>query len=446
MHRPKASAYDGGIDGGIIENRTERRTASGGIGGKLTDKAVKAFTGKAARGKKLADGGGLHLFITPAGGATWRVKYRIEGKEKIYSVGPYPLVSLAAARVELGEVKALLLENKDPVTARRVNRAATAAGSDNTFKAVAQEWLAMKQREWSAVHYSKSQRALERDIYPALGNLPVASITPAIVAKAIEEIHKRDVLETAMRILQHVNGIFRYAQAKGLCRDNPAGPAREILPRKKSNGRMPALLDWTALGDVLRRADMARVSHSVRMAHRLCAFTAMRIGNVVNAEWREFYLDDAQPLWIIPRAKMKVATRDIDHRIPLCPEIAGELRHWQGIFGGRGFVFPSPTGNKHIGRESIEKVYRVTLALEGKHSPHGWRSSFSTLSREQRFDRDVVELALDHVHDNETAGRYDRGERFTQRVELFNWWGQQLAAAQRGAKIIPLPGKKEIAA
>ncbi len=70
---------------------------AGGIGSKLTDKAVKAFAAKAERGKKLADGGGLYLFITPAGGATWRVKYRIEGKEKTYSVGPYPLVSLAAA-------------------------------------------------------------------------------------------------------------------------------------------------------------------------------------------------------------------------------------------------------------------------------------------------------------------------------------------------------------
>jgi integrase len=429
-----------------MENRTERKTASGGVGGKLTDKAVKAFIGKAARGKKLADGGGLHLFITPASGATWRVKYRIEGKEKIYSVGPYPLVSLAAARVELGEVKALLLENKDPVTERRVNRAATAAGSDNTFKAVAEEWLAMRQREWSAVHYAKSRRALERDIYPALGNLPVASITPAIVARAIEEIYKRDVLETATRILQHLNGVFRYAQAKGLCRDNPAGPAREVLPRKKDNGRMPALLDWAALGDVLRRAEMARLSPSVRMAHRLCAFTATRIGNVVNAEWREFDLDAEQPVWIIPRAKMKVATRDIDHRVPLCPEIAAELRQWQGVFGGRGFVFPSPTGNSYIGRESIEKVYRVTLGLGGKHSPHGWRSAFSTLARDHGFLRDVVELALDHAHDNQVARAYDRGERFTQRVELFNWWGEQLAAAQRGAKIIPLPAKKEVAA
>jgi integrase len=112
----------------------------------------------------------------------------------------------------------------------------------------------------------------------------------------------------------------------------------------------------------------------------------------------------------------------------------------------KSLVFPSPQGGKHIGRESIEKVYRVTLKLEGKHSPHGWRSAFSTLARDQGFARDVVELALDHAHDNEVARAYDRGERFTRRVELFNWWGEHIAAAQRGAKIIPLPGKAEMAA
>jgi integrase len=411
---------------------------SGGIFNRLSDKACKAFAAQKPHGKKLSDGGGLHLLITPSGSASWRIKYRIEGKEKTYSIGNYPDVSLAAARIELGEVKTLLREHKDPVTERRVNRAASAASADDTFRAIAQDWLTMKQKEWSAGHYTKSARAFERDIYPALGNLPIASITPAIVAKAVEDIHKRDVLETATRILQHLNGVFRYAQAKGLCRDNAAAPARELLPRKKDTGRMPALLDWNSLGDILRRAEAARLSPSVRMAHRLCAFTAMRIGNVVDAEWKEFHLDDVQPVWVIPRKKMKVATRDIDHRVPLSPEISDELRRWREMFGGKGFVFPSPQGGKHIGRESIEKVYRVTLGLNGKHSPHGWRSAFSTLARDNGFARDVVELALDHAHDNEVARAYDRGERFDDRVKLFQWWGKQLSGAQRGATVIPL--------
>jgi len=414
---------------------------SGGIGGRLSDKACKAFVAQKPRGKKLPDGGGLYLFITLAGGANWRIKYRIDGKEKVYSLGPYPAVSLATARVELAEVKALLRENKDPVTQRRINRAETSASSDNTFEGVAGEWLTMKKKEWSTGHHAKSVRAFERDIYPTIGKLPIASITPAIVAKAIEEINKRDVLETATRILQHMNGVFRYAQAKGLCRDNPALPAREVLPRKKDNGRMNALLDWQSLGDILRRADMARISPSVRMAHRLIAFTGSRIGNVVDAEWKEFHLDDDQPVWIIPRAKMKVTSRPIDHRVPLGAEITTELRQWKIMCGGKGHVFPSPAGGKHIGCESIEKVYRVTLGLGGIHSPHGWRSAFSTLARDNGTPRDVVELALDHAHDNEVARAYDRGERFEERIKLLRWWGTQLAAAQRGATIIPLKTK-----
>ncbi len=99
-----------------------------------------------------------------------------------------------------------------------------------------------------------------------------------------------------------------------------------------------------------------------------------------------------------------------------------------------------------IGRKSIEKDYRVTLGLEGKHSPHGWRSAFSTLARDHGFARDVVELALDHAHDSEVARADDRGERFTQRVQLFNWWGEQLAAAQRGARVIPLLRSKDMVA
>lgn len=411
---------------------------AGGIE-KLTDKAVAAFVKKAERGKKLADGGGLHLFITPAGAATWRIKYRFSSKEKLYSIGPYPTITLAAARVELREVKALLLEHRDPVTERRITRAINVANAVDTFQAIAEQWLAMKQREWSPGHYKKSARALARDIYPLIGNLPIAKITPAILASTVEAIRRRDVLETATRILQHLNGVFRYAQAKGLCRDNPAIAAREVLPRKKNAGHLPALTNFKALGEVLRHAEGARLSPSVRMAHRLIAFTGMRIGNIVEAEWNEFDLDGEQPVWTIPRKKMKFKSRDMNHRIPLSREIAAELRDWRLVFGSRGHVFPSALNDGHISRESLEKAYRMTLGLNGKHTPHGWRSALSTLARDHGFQRDVVELALDHAHDNEVARAYDRGERFAHRIELFAWWGEQLSAAQAqyGTRVRP---------
>lgn len=92
-------------------------------------------------------------------------------------------------------------------------------------------------------------------------------------------------------------------------------------------------------------------------------------------------------------------------------------------------------------------LFRCTAKrLNGKRPSHGWRSAFSTLARDNGWQRDVVELALDHAHDNEVARAYDRGERFDERIKLLQWWGNQLAAAQRGAKIITLPTKPEKAA
>ena len=80
----------------------------------------------------------------------------------------------------------------------------------------------------------------------------------------------------------------------------------------------------------------------------------------------------------------------------------------------------------------------MTLGLADRHTPHGWRAAFSTLARDDGFEREVVELALDHIHDNDVARAYDRGERPQQRVKLMTWWGDQLAQAQRGAEVVPL--------
>jgi integrase len=410
--------------------------AHGGVH-RLTERAIKTFLARGAEGK-LSDGGGMFLTTTAAGTPVWRVKYRLAGKELLYSIGQYPVVTLERARHELAWVKEQLREGKDPVQARALTRSAAVAAADMTFRAVFDQWLEKQRPGWSDIHFEKSKRAIERDVLPALGALPITAITPPHVATAISAVDGRGARDTAGKILQHLNGIFRYAQAKGLRTDNPAAPVGEILSRRSSVGRRPALLKWAELGAVLRAAEAANLSRSVRQAHRLCAFTAARISNIVQAEWPEFDLEAMPPTWIIPRSKMKVGGRPHDHKIILGPTIAAELRAWRAITSPAGYLFPSPAGGAYISRESVEKAYRVTLQLDGKHTPHGWRSAFSTLGRDQGFAREVVELTLDHIHDNDIARAYDRGERLTQRVELMTWWDAQLAAAERGAEVLPL--------
>src|SRR4051794_11575338 len=120
---------------------------------KLSDLAIRSFVRKTREGKasfrKLSDGGGLYLIVTPAGTPLWRVKYRFDGKERLYSAGAYPAVSLEEARAEREKVKTLLREGRDPVQAARVERASAMASSGETFVSIATTWLAKQKPQWS---------------------------------------------------------------------------------------------------------------------------------------------------------------------------------------------------------------------------------------------------------------------------------------------------------
>lgn len=425
-----------------IVNHPPKTARTGHSTNKLSDRAIKAFITNTKAGKAhsttLADGGGMFLVFTPAGTPVWRIKYRYPDPEKgtvqrQYAIGVYPEISLEAARIEREAIRALLREGKDPVKARQVNKAAAAIANDQTFSTVMHDWLEKQKKDWSAIHYTKSKQALERDIEPRLGKLPVAEISPAMIATTIETVLNRGVRDTAAKILQHVSGIFRLAAARGMRSDNPAVPVREILPKPERRGRRPALLTFAELGDALRRAEIARLSPAVRMAHRLCAFTVARITNIVEARWTEFDLDATPATWIIPRIQMKSKEPLYNHKIVLGPAIVEELRQWRRLVGNTGYLFPSPAGQKqkHISRESVEKAYRETLRLRDKHCPHGWRSALSSIARDSGREREVIELTLDHIQDDEVARAYDRGERLVKRIELMTWWNEQLVKAQQ---------------
>ena len=196
---------------------------------RLSQKDIQEFV-RGKRGRKLSDGGGLRLTFTRAGTAVWHVKFRHAGKESLYSVGAYPGITLQAARAERERVKKQLGEGRDPVQQRKLDRAEAVASAANTFAEVADLWLAQQRKDWSTIHYTKSSQALERDVLPKLGPLPIVQITPVMVSSVIERIAHRGVRDTARKIAQHVNGIFRYAKAKGMRPDNPADSLREVLP------------------------------------------------------------------------------------------------------------------------------------------------------------------------------------------------------------------------
>ena len=158
------------------------------------------------------------------------------------------------------------------------------------------------------------------------------------------------------------------------------------------------------------------------------------------AKWAHFDLKSEPAFWRIPRSEMKVSGggRVHDHRIILPKQIASELRRWRLMQQEDSvYLFPGHQGRSHLSREALEKALRETMKLSGKHSPHGWRSAFSTRTREDTdFDAELIDLSLDHVHASDVALANDRGQRLAKRVALMAWWGDALELAEAG-KTVP---------
>ena len=125
--------------------------------------------------------------------------------------------------------------------------------------------------------------------------------------------------------------------------------------------------------------------------------------------------------------------------MPLPPGLLAMMAEWKRADGDKAtYVCPAPASDGHVTREAVEKFYRRGLALSGKHSPHSWRSVFSSWTREAGKDGDTIEAQLDHAVGSKVQQAYDRASRLELRRDLVRWFEQRLIAARDGAPIIPL--------
>lgn len=117
---------------------------------------------------KLSDGGGLQLWVQPTGGRLWRFAYRFVGKQKLLSLGAYPIISLSAARELRDEAKRLLVTGVDPSVTKREAKAAQADLSNN-FRGIAKEYIEKLKREGRAETTIIKIEWLLSFAYPSLG-------------------------------------------------------------------------------------------------------------------------------------------------------------------------------------------------------------------------------------------------------------------------------------
>lgn len=400
----------------------------------LTDRAIRAMkpTDKPYRS---FDSGGMYLEVAPSGGKWWRLKYRHGGKEKRLSLGVYPDVGLADARERRDAARKLLADGKDPSAQRKAARREATGRAVNSFEAVAREWYTKQAHTWVESHASDVQRRLETNLFPEIGDKPIAELTAPDLLAAVRKIEHRGAHDLAHRVLQVASQIFRYGVATGRCERDPAPDLRGALTPHKSRNQaavtpdeLPALLraieGYSELGDKL-----------TGYALRLMALTFVRTGELIGATWDEVDLDEG--VWIVPAERMKMKT---EHVVPLSREAVAILRELQEIGGGSRFVFPGRNPDKPISNNTmLFALYR--LGYKGKMTGHGFRAVASTILNESGFRPDVIERQLAHCERNDVRGAYNRAEYLPERRKMMQQWANMLDAMKQGAKVIPLQRK-----
>lgn len=398
---------------------------------------------------KLADGGGLHLFVTPAGAKSWRFKYRFQGKEKLLTFGLFPEVSLAEARAKRDEARASLREGLDPTASARDQRLAQLATEAASFKSIAEEWFSDSAPMWSEAHQERVKHRLERDLYPAFGGLPIASITPQAVLRALREIEQRGSIETAKRVKGYIVAIFRRAKSEqwvGADVVMSIMDLKDALKPTPPGSKQPSLVSLTDLHDFQMAVSRSRADAKLKLASRLLALTAVRVGVLRAATWAEFGgidwddpdADTPDAIWRISAARMKLDVEDkgdeaFGHEVPLSPQAVEVLRVLRVLTGRHDFVFPTNRNWKEpISDAALSKLYKTMAGgrYKGRMVPHGWRSSFSTIMNERAAeraadsDRLLIDMMLSHVPKGMSASEwaYNRARYLKPRRRLGDEW------------------------
>lgn len=408
----------------------------------LTDVAIRNAK-PGAKPIKLADAAGMFLLVTPAGGKLWRLKYRIDGREKLLAIGAYPEISLSEARKRRDEARAMIAQGKDPSREKQRDKVRSRIQAADTFTAIADEYCAKRKRDgekgWSPATATRSEYLLSQ-LNPSIGRLAISEIEPADVLVAVRKIEAKGNLESARRTLQLASMVFRYAVATARLRSDPTRDLRGALTAPKVT-HYGAITDATRVGELLRAIDAYQGSGITKFALQIAPHVFVRPGELRHAEWSEIDLDSA--LWIIPAGKMKMRKA---HHVPLSRQSVALFREVQAITGPKGYVFPSiRTRARPMSENTLNAGLRRLGYASDEMTAHGFRAMASTLLNESgKWHPDAIERALAHGDDNKARAAYHRGPHWKERVKMAQWWSDHLDQLRKGADIVPFPDREAV--
>jgi integrase len=400
----------------------------------LTDTAIRNAkpTEKPVR---IFDGGGLYVEISPAGGKLWRLKYRIDGKEKLLALGMYPDVGLKDARERRDEARKLLANGVDPGAHRKAQKAAKADRLGNSFEVICREWLEQRKDTVEPSQHVKTLARMENDVFPWLGAKAIAEITSPDVLGVLRRIDERGARYTAHRVRSEISRAFRYAIATGRADRDPCPDLKGAIPAPKAE-HFAAITTPTEVAELLRAIDGFRGTFVVKSALLLAPLLFVRPGELRSAEWSGFDLDKAEWRYLVTKTKS-------EHLVPLASQAVLILRELHELTGNRRYVFPGRDPHKAMSDAAINAALRrMGYDTKTEITGHGFRAMARTILHEElNIKPEVIEHQLAHQVPDALGTAYNRTKFLKERQAMMQQWADYLGKLKVGAEVIPLNGK-----
>ena len=389
----------------------------------LTARAVQTAR-PGDRARRIADGGGLYLFVAPNGSKSWVLRTVVKGRRCDLGLGSVALVPLAEAREQAVRLRRIARTGGDPLAERRHEQR-----SVPTFEAAARQVHAAHAPTFKSLKHRKQWLSSLTPVFAAFGAKRVDDVTTGDILTAISP-HWLARPATSRRVFQRMRVIFEWCKAQGYYSgDNPMDGITKVLPNHRRPPRHHPALPYPDLPAFLEDLHRTDVSESAKLAFEFMILCATRTSETLHANWGE--IDVNTETWIIPGHRMKAG---VDHRVPLAPRCLDILRRAKAADDG-AFVFPGRTPDKPLSTMAFLTTLRRLSRSD--ITPHGFRSTFRDWAAEQtNTPRAVCEAALAHTLRDKTEAAYHRTDLFERRRELMSLWAA--FATAKSADVVPM--------
>jgi integrase len=389
----------------------------------LTDTKIRNTKPK-DKSFKLTDSHGLYVEIKPSGLKIWRYRFRMDSKESSYTIGEYPAVSLAEARILHQSARQLVRDGISPV-AERISVREKITEKKLTFEQMADEWIVKRLSDKTQGYRTQVTATLNNDVLHVIGHKAIDEVTSAdvilIINATIERVRKKNTQATgeaaAKLSRQVVSSVFQYAIATIRAKNDPTYATRRVI-QKPQTTHARALSDQEIryLFGVLQEYP----SRSVRDAIHFMLLTMVRTKEARLARWEDIDFDNE--LWTIPAELMK--KRRI-HLVPLSKQAITLLRARQVYGKNDVLIFPSP--QKHTCEIATTTINRALLVMGCKDvTGHDFRATASTILNSNGFNGDWIERQLAHVDGDAVRRSYNHADYLKERRAMMQWWAGYL--------------------